>query len=364
MERSFLADGRSFRRMERSFLVDGRSFRRMERSFLVDGRSFRRDQRAVVRSRAMGVSRRLLRRASATAAVLMVLHTAPARAQSPAQPVAQLAEPQLTAAEQAYVDMDFDKANQLADAVAKGGGLTHAQLVRTYELLARTHAILNHDAEARDAFLKLLTYSPDEKEDRNLPPRVTTRLAEARGILGSYPARPGLEVSTSLVPGDGGTLRVTTRDPTHVVQRLIVGWRWGVSGDFATVEPLVGEGIEVPLTPAPPGAARLDYYAGAIDDRGDVVFEVGNRAAPKTALVPLVPLAPAPPPGAPREVRTAPREGRSVFASPVFWVVAGGLLAGAGTAAFFALRRPRDETLPPSSAELSPVLVCGQGPCK
>jgi hypothetical protein len=171
-----------------------------------------------------------------------------------------------------------------------------------------------------------------------------------------------MEVTASLVAGDGGSLRVTTRDPTHVVQRLVVGWRWGIQGPFSTSTPVVGDAIEVPVATAPPGAARLDYYAEALDDRGDVVFEAGNEAAPKTALVPVLP--PPPPPPVLLPAHAEPRSTRSVFASPVFWAVAGGVILAAGTGAYFGLRGNREETLPPSSTSLGPILLCGANRCQ
>ncbi|HEY1695081.1 MAG TPA: hypothetical protein VGG39_23095 [Polyangiaceae bacterium] len=285
----------------------------------------------------------------------------------PAAPPAALdsAERDLSSAEKAYVDLDFDRANQLVDSVVQRGHLTHAQLVRAFGLLGRTHAILNHDEAARAAFVKLLTYSPDEREDRNLPPRVTMRMAEARGILDGYPSRPGIEVAPSLVAGDGGALHVTTHDPTHVVQRVVVGWRWGVTGEFSTSSPVVGDEVEVPLATAPTGAARLDYYADAVDDRGDVVFEVGNADAPKTALVPVPPSTPpAPTPAPPTSARPSPAPGRSILASPVFWAIAGGVLVGVGTSAYFGLRTSHDDSGPASSARLTPVLLCGADRCQ
>jgi hypothetical protein len=280
---------------------------------------------------------------------------------------AQVPDADLSAAEQAYVDLDFERANSLADAFVKRGGLSHAQLVRAYKVLGRSHAILDHDEAARDAFVKLLTYSPSEKPDRDLPPRVTVRMEEARGVLAGYPSQPGIEVTPVLVPGDGGSLRVTTRDPTHVVQKVFVGWRWGTAGEFSTQAPVVGDGIEVPLSSAPPGAARLDYYAGATDDRGDVVFEVGNVAAPKTALVPLPPAPPPPPPSPLFAGPTAgarERSGKSIFASPLFWAVAGAVVVGTGTGMYFVLRKPQSETLGPTGASLTPVLFCGVNRCQ
>ncbi|MGH7297895.1 MAG: hypothetical protein ACRELB_23345 [Polyangiaceae bacterium] len=40
------------------------------------------------------------------------------------------------------------------------------------------------------------------------------------------------------------------------------------------------------------------------------------------------------------------------------------VLVGAGTSAFFALRKPRQDTLAPSGADLSPVLLCGVNRCQ
>ena len=131
----------------------------------------------------------------------------------------------LDAAEKAYVELEYDKANKLADAVIKQRSLGHDTLVRAYRLLARTHAVLDHDKEARDAFAMLLTYAPDEKDDKNLPPKVTDRQLEARGMLSGYGGKPGLEVLPELRgrARDASLLRVTTRDPTHLVRTVVVG---------------------------------------------------------------------------------------------------------------------------------------------
>lgn len=312
-----------------------------------------------VRSRRLEASRaRITTGILATAVAFVSLRATPARAQTP--------ELDVVAAEQAYVDLDFDKAVQLAEAVAARGGLTHAELVRTYALLGRAQAVLDHDSEARDAFVKLLTYSPDEKEDRNLPPRVTTRLAEARGVLSGYPSRPGIEVLPTLVAsGAGDALRVITRDPTHVVQRLVVGWRWGDAPTFSTASPIPAAEVEVPLPPAPPSATRLDYYASALDDRDNVVFEVGTAAAPKSAFTPSPPVAPAV--LAPLVHSEPPREGaagRSIVGTPTFWAITAGVVACVGTGAYFALRKAREDALPPTSADLFPTLFCGPTRCQ
>jgi hypothetical protein len=266
----------------------------------------------------------------------------------------------LASAQQAYVDLEFDKANQIADSIARARGLTHDQLVRTTRLLARTHAILGHEKEARDAFVRLLTYAPDERDDKNLPPRVTAPLIEARGILASYAERPGMEVTASAVAGAYATMRVTTRDPTHVVRRVVAAWRWGGTGEFSHSSVAVGTEIAVPLPTPSVRATRLDYWAHAVDDQDDVVFEVGSAVSPKTVL------ATEPGTSTPRnEGRNEAGEGRSVFASPLFWVATGVVLAAAaGTGAYFATRKATTESEAPTSANLAPALWCNTGPCK
>ena len=97
---------------------------------------------------------------------------------------------------------------------------------------------------------------------------------------------------------------------------------------------------------------------------GDVVFEVGNPDAPKTALVPAPPAPPPPPPLAPGPAASSHYGGgRSVLASPVFWAIAGGVVVAAGTGLYFGLRKPQGEMLPPTGAELSPVLLCNGNRC-
>ena len=261
----------------------------------------------------------------------------------------------LDAAERAYVDLEYDKANKLADAVIKQRGLGHDTLVRAYRLLARTHAVLDHDKEARDAFAMLLTYAPDEKDDKNLPPKVTDRQLEARGMLSGYGGKPGLEVLPDLRgrAREASLLRVTTRDPTHIVRRVVVGYRWGASGSFTTAAIASGELVAVDVSAPPSGTSRLDYYAQALDDRDDAVFEIGNPLVPKTAMLDASSFG-----GASSGAGGGGGEHKTIFASPIFWAIAGGIVLGA-SAGIYAATRPGSS----SSATLSPSLMCGGTRC-
>jgi hypothetical protein len=279
---------------------------------------------------------------------------------APSQAWAQRGKPALAAApadvetaEQLYAKLDYESANAVAERVVKKNGLSHDQLVRAYRVLAVTYAVLDKEEHARDAFLQLLTYDSEYQVDPNLGPKVNTPFSEARGSFRSLSSKPGIEVSASVSTG-GGNLRVTTRDPTRMVKRVNVGYRWTSTGEY-TVTPInPGEAVvAIEVNAAPPGRTRLDFYVQAFDERENVVLEGGNPNVPKSAFAEV---------GASRagaggsETRS---EGGSIFASPYFWIFAGAAVAGAGTAAFFALR-PQD---PPSSAALSPVIVCGSARC-
>ncbi len=258
-------------------------------------------------------------------------------------------------AEHLYAKLDYDQANVVAERVVKRSSLTHDQLVRAYRVLAVTYAILDKDEQARDAFFQLLILEPDYQADPNLGPKVNTPFIEARGSFRSLPTRPGVDVTASLSMG-GGTLRVATRDPTRIVKKVNVGYRWTSSGAYAVTHMNANEstGVEVPAPPV--GRTRLDYWAQALDERDNAVFEAGNAAVPKSAFVEGGTNAGA---GAGAAGAGAKKSDGSIFSSPIFWVVAGAAVVGGGTALFFALR-PED---PPTRAALTPVILCGTDRC-
>lgn len=284
------------------------------------------------------------------------LLSAPATAQRP-KPTAgstlASAPADVETAEQLYAKLDYEQANTVAERVVKKNGLTHDQLVRAYRVLAVTYAVLDKEEQARDAFLQLLTYDADYQADPNLGPKVNTPFMEARGSFRSLPTKPGIDVSAS-VSTNGGTLRVTTRDPTRIVKRVNVGYRWTSSGEYSVSQINPGEAVAVEVGAAPPTRTRLDFYVQALDERDNAVLEAGNPNVPKSAFAEV---------GASRGGGggggNAKSEGGSVFSSPIFWTIVGVAAIGGGTALFFALR-PND---PPSSAQLSPIIRCGVDRC-
>jgi hypothetical protein len=254
-------------------------------------------------------------------------------------------------AEALYAKLDYEGANAVAERVVKQKGLSHDHLVRAYRVLAVTYAVLDKEEEAQKAFLQLLTYDPDYQADPNLGPKVNTPFVEARGSFRSLPSKPGIDV-TATIQTTGGTLRVSTRDPTKMVRKVVVGYRWTSSGDYTVSQIAAGETQSVEVVAAPSGRTRLDFYAQALDERDNAVLEAGNPQVPKSAFAEAGSKGVA---GGPGEKK----EGGSIFASPFFWIFTGAAVVGGGTALFFALR-PQD---PPTKAQLSPVMQCGADRC-
>jgi hypothetical protein len=277
--------------------------------------------------------------------------------------VARAADPRvqqdLEQAEQSLVNLDYDAANKTASRVALQRGLSHEQLIRVYRVLALTNAVLDKETASRDAFQQLLTYDPTYAGDPNLGPKVQGPFLEARGYLRAQAVQPGIDVAVVLRPAEPGTIRVTTRDPLHIAKHATVGFRWGADAAFTSAQVAVGEGATASVPPPPTGTTRLDYYVQVLDDRDDVIFDAGTPASPKSATVDLAAAV-----AAPAVASASQSEHHSVFASPVFWTIAGIVVAGAATGVYFATRGTTTTTqaLAPTGANLSSSAQCGLPP--
>jgi hypothetical protein len=291
-----------------------------------------------------GRSRTVRALSTGALALLLALAAAPARAGAAPRDVGA----DVDAAEQLYAKNDWPRAIEQAELVLRQHGLSHDQLVRSTRVLAVGLANLGKQDLARDVLLQLLVYEPDLTLDPSLGTKVTTPFSEARGQLRGYAQRPGLDVATD-VHADGGELRVTTRDPTKIVRRVVAGYRWTSSGEYTAAAVTLGEG-SIEVVAAPAGRTRLDFYVQALDDRDNAVFEAGNPAFPKSTFTD-----PTPPPPPPAEGRGDGK--KSLVASPLFWVLTGAAVVGGGLALYFALKPGGEGS--PTAASLSPVIRCG-----
>lgn len=254
-------------------------------------------------------------------------------------------------AEQAYSALDYPTAHTAAQAVLQKGDLSHDELVRATRVLALSSVALEKPNEAKEAFVLLLTYDPTYTVDAKLGPRYREPFNEAKGFWSSQSGKPGMETQVMVSSRAPGSIRVTTRDPTSVVKRVIVSYRWAPAKTFIQAAAKTGAShIDVPAPPA--GSTRLDYFVRAEDAAGSVVFENGSASAPRFSVV---------------QAETAKgggeKENKSVFASPIFWVVTGVLVAGGATAAVL-LATQRGETTTVVSNRWIPALGCGGGRCE
>jgi len=264
-------------------------------------------------------------------------------------------------AEQLYTKLDYDRANDVATRVLKKSNLSHDQMVRATKVLAITYAILGKEDEAKDTFVTLLILDPDYNVDNNLGPKVSGPFMEARGEYRALSSKPGIEVTPN-VRSDGGQLRVVTRDPTKLAKKVTVGYRWMSTGEFTVASVPVGEGA-VEVSAAPQGRTRLDFYAQALDEHDNAVFEAGSSAVPKSTFAEA---GPKPTPAGTAKPIVTTNEGDKkgggggVLSSPIFWIITAAVVAGGAVGGYFLFRK--DDT--PTSASLSPQIRCGADLCR
>ncbi len=253
----------------------------------------------------------------------------------------------LAKAEQAYSALDYPTANATAQAVLQKGDLPHDELVRATRILALSSVAMDKAAEAKNAFVLLLTYDPTYTVDSKLGPRYREPFNEAKGYWAAQSGKPGMESSVMVSPRAPGSIRVTTRDPSAIVKRVIVSYRWAPAKTFVQAAAKTGEAhVDVPTPPV--GSTRLDYFVRAEDASGSVAFENGTAASPRFSVVQV------------EAARGDAKEGKSVFASPIFWIITGVIVAGGATAAVL-LATQKGETTTVVSNKWTPALGCGGG---
>lgn len=265
---------------------------------------------------------------------------APSRAEAKASPDTSSLE-LLETSEEFYGKLNYEDANKNAKAAIHGGGLTHEQLVRAYRVLAMTHAVLDHEGEATDAFVQLLGCDPSYTVDADLGPRISGPFGSARTFWRAQGYQPTMNVKVQTSKNRTGTMQVVVRLPSRVVKRVMVGQRWGGSGSFTTSQ-LTALESTFDILAAPAAGTRFDHYVQALDAYGNVVLEAGSPALPRTVLF----------------EGDSSGGGKSIWSSP--WLYVGGGLILGGAAAAYVLSRPQD----PTKSSLSPSLTCGDGPCR
>ena len=247
--------------------------------------------------------------------------------------------------EQLFQKLEYEQANAAAQAVLKRKGLSYDELKRTLRVLAITYAVLDQEEAAKETFIKLLAVDPSYEGEANLGPRVNDPFLEARGYFRTQGQKPGLTVEPQ-VRTEGGTIRVVTKGPPRFVRKLAVGYRWGSSGAMNEKQLAASEGA-FEVSKAPAGASRLDYYVFALDENDNTVMAKGSKEAPVAVFA-----------EASKSTSSEAKSGRSIFASPWFWLITGVVVAGGAATGYYFLG-PANVSAP-SDAALRPTLSCGR----
>ncbi len=255
---------------------------------------------------------------------------------------------ELAVAENDYAALDYQGALAAAESVLGQTGTSHDALTRATRVAALSSSALGKTEAARQYFTQMLEYDPTFKIDTRLSPRFSEPFAEAQGYWSAQARKPGVEVSLALTAGQAGRLRYGTADPLNLVTKVAVGYRWAPARAYTVSVGEPGE-QEIETRANPKGSTRFEYYVRALDAKDRSIFEQGSAEAPKFQNVDAAP------------VGAVVQEKKSFFASPVFWTVAGVVVAGAAVGVFFAARPT--EYRASSQAHTSIGANCGTASC-
>ena len=239
---------------------------------------------------------------------------------------ARAGNPLIRQGQQQYDELEFEQALQTLSAALIRAGNSPEENTTVYRLLAFTYLALGREEEATGAYRSLLAIQPDSTPSSDLAPQTRAFLErvkqawETDGRPG-FQARPPAPVTirhrspAQAERGNAVSLEASVDDPDGRVRALAVAYHQGASeaGDRAVFQRIdaarEGDTVRATLPAAAIAPPLVEYYLEALDANGLPVAGRGDVAAPLRIAVP------------------AP--GRSILASPWFWVITGALVAGA-----------------------------------
>jgi hypothetical protein len=305
----------------------------------------------------MADARRLLARGVFLVILAVAQIFAPVLA-SPALADTASTEASLLRAERAYATLAYDEALQIAAGLAKGGHLSHDHLVRIYRVLTLSNGALGNESAARDAAVTLLMFSPAFELNKDSSPKVRAPVMEAKLYWKDQPVHPGIDPAAIVSSTSEGQIRVELRDPTRVCNTVVIAYRWGLVGAFTERTFPAAHASGVPVPPPPVDATQLEYFAYALDENKNVVFERGTSERPLSTLVAPAPLG----------ANMSEQKSKSVFASPWLWVAAAAVIgSGVASGVYFGTRKTdvttEIQTAPARSAYLFGGISCDRASC-
>lgn len=180
-------------------------------------------------------------------------------------------------AEEAYMNVDFERTLDLARQAMATGRLSPDRLARVYELMGVAYAASGDEDASREAYKKMLALRPDAQVDTNLAPRLRSPFMEARGYWATRSDRLAADVVLSR-PDRG--LRVSIVDPLGMARRIVVRTR--IAGEMTPLDEqtLPAEsGVLAPVAGLPE-ADRIEYVVELQDEAGNRLVQLGTNDTP------------------------------------------------------------------------------------
>lgn len=243
----------------------------------------------------------------------------------------------LEEAQQAYMDVDYERARNVAQQTLDAGGHGPAETARLHELIASTSALLSDDDAAAVAYRRLLAIEPDAAVDPSVPPHLRTPYLQARGWWGARRAR--FDASVRLLPSPTRGLRIVVElsDPAEMADTILLRLRAPGQPQFEerrleAAPQTVLEAAELNVASEVANTApRFDYTVAVLDGQGNTVLERGTALEPAHVENPLYSTGEDP-------IGDGGGGGEDVLTSWWFWTIIGVLVAGgAAVGIYFAI---------------------------
>lgn len=202
----------------------------------------------------------------------------------------------LAAARGHFASLDFELVLGDTDAVIHDASASRAAVVDAWFLRGSALVVLDRDADATAAFEALLVLAPDHRAPADTPPRIRAAFEAARAVHavqleeqlatvhGAEVRNVVLAVSPPAGPrgGRAATWTIHLTDATHLVDRVVLGYRREIDREYSVVEAAPAATLELAI----PGGItssdrdyRIAWYVDAVH-AGARVRSAGSADAP------------------------------------------------------------------------------------
>ncbi|HEX8703602.1 MAG TPA: PKD domain-containing protein [Myxococcaceae bacterium] len=205
--------------------------------------------------------------------------------------------PYLEEARQLYLSFQFEGLIPKLEFALAVKGVTPAQRIEIYKLMALTHAAFDDAAQAEDAFLRILELKPDYELTGGASPKIRAYFG---GAQKTYRARQAVKLQHAppkpSAHGETTTVDVTVSAGTDRVAAMTLHYRpRGSTSGFSQLSMVRGENgafsSNVPNAfPGPAGKRTLDYFVRARDTSGALLASVGSEEVPLELTIETVEL--------------------------------------------------------------------------